>query len=124
VHAVLQSLESPALEPDTLDSFAPPLADDFGIALSALIGPSEGEGAEVFYLTVCSPTWLARATMFENSKGFEFIRNRLVVERWDAELIRRAVTDLCLHTSGADWHEVAIKLSRYLYWEFEDYSAR
>lgn len=57
-------------------------------------------GAEVFYLSVCSPTWLARATMFENAKGFEFLHHQLVIERWDAELIRRAVGDLCRHISG------------------------
>ncbi|TPW13657.1 MAG: hypothetical protein FD127_1892 [Acidimicrobiaceae bacterium] len=38
--------------------------------------------------------------MFENAKGFEFLHHQLVIERWDAELIRRAVGDLCRHISG------------------------
>lgn len=122
MHAVLRSLDSPALDPDTLDSYVPPIADDFGVLVSALIGPDDGEGEEIFYVTVCSPTWLARAAMAENAKGFEFVRHRLVVERWDPQLFHRAVSDLCSHASGSDWSEVANKLSRYLHWEFEDYT--
>lgn len=124
MHAVLRSLDSPALAPETLDTFEPPIPDDFGVLLTASIGPDNGPGDEVFYVTVCSPKWLAWATMTENVKGFEFVRHRLVVDRWDPDLFRRAIRDLCLHTSGADWTEVANKLSRYLAWEFEDYSER
>jgi hypothetical protein len=121
MHAALRSLESPDLAPDSLDSYNPPLPDDFGILLLALVGPADGDGEEAFYVTVCSPTWLSRATLTENAKGYEFVRHRLVVARWDPDLFRRAVGDLCSHTVGADWSEVANKLSRFFAWEFEDY---
>jgi hypothetical protein len=124
MQAVLRSLESPDLAPDSLDSYQPPIPDDFGILLMAMIGPKDGPGEEAFYVTVCSAKWLAWATMTENAKGFEFVRHRLAVNRWDPALFRRAVSDLCLHTSGHDWSEVASKLSRYLAWEFEDYVER
>ena len=122
MHASLRSLDSPDLAADSLDSYRPPLPDDFGILLLALIGPSDAAGEEAFYVTVCSAKWLARASLAENAKGFEFVRNRLVVDRWDPELFRRAIGDLCLRTSGNDWSEVGNKLSRYLAWEFEDYT--
>lgn len=98
------------------------MPDDFGVLLEAQIGPSGGHGEEAFYVTVCSPKWLAEATMSGNGKGYEFVQHRLVVRRWDPALVRRALADLCTHTSGGDWHEVATKLSRYLAWEFDDYT--
>ncbi len=123
MHARLHLLDSPDLAPDTLDSYQPPVPDSFGILCRAEIGPDDSDGHEAFYVTVCSPRWLAWATMTENAKGFEFVRHRLAVDRWDPSLFRRAISDLCIHTSGESWPDVAVKLSRYLHWEFEDYSA-
>src|SRR4051812_20124473 len=42
IHAVLRSLDSPALDTDTLDSYVPPIADDFGVLVSALSDPMTG----------------------------------------------------------------------------------
>ena len=122
MHAALRSLDSPDLAPETLETYKPPLPDDFGILLMAFIGPSDGAGEELFHVTVCSSKWLARATMAGPTKGYEFQRARLVVSRWDPDLFRRAISDLCLHAIGADWSDVANKLSRYLDWEFEGYT--
>lgn len=72
-------------------------------------------------MTVCTAKWLERAELDENAKDFEFVRHRLLVGRWDPDLVRRAVEDLCARTSGRDWREVATRLSRYLAWEFDDY---
>lgn len=124
VHAVLRSLDSAALLPDTLVTYRPPLPDDFGVLVDLEIGPSQGGGAEIFYVTVCTAKWLGRTALDEDFKGFEFLRHRLLIERWDPSLIRRAVADLCARTDGRDWNEVATRLSRYLAWEFEDYSPR
>jgi hypothetical protein len=44
-----------------------------------------------------------------------------LLDRWSAELVERAIADLCRHTEGETWQEVAQKLSRYARWEFEDY---
>lgn len=97
----------------------PPGAVEFGVNVTALLGPAGGEGEESFQLTVCTPAWVAENVAMP--KGFAFLRHHLVVERWDEELVRRAIQDLCLRNEGSDWPEVATKLSRYAYWEFEDY---
>ncbi len=39
----------------------------------------------------------------------------------DERALQRAIRDLCLRNEGSDWPDVATKLSRYAYWEFEDY---
>ena len=76
----------------------------------------DGHGGDLFYFTVVTAGWLA-----DNPppKGFEFAR-ALLVTRWDYETVRRAISDLSLHTEGRDWSEVATKLSRHARWEFED----
>ena len=43
------------------------------------------------------------------------------MERWDWEVVERAINDLCVRTEGDDWNQVATKLSRFGFWEFEDY---
>jgi len=45
----------------------------------------------------------------------------VLVERWDYEVVNRALRDLCRHTAGGDWDEIATKLRLYGNWEFEDY---
>ena len=49
------------------------------------------------------------------------MRHVLLVERWVAELVENAIRELCQTTSGESWGEVARRLARYGYWEFEDY---
>ena len=82
MHAVLRQLDSVDLGANSLDSYVPPNPDDFGILLSAHVGPSDQEGEELFYVTVCSPTWLASNAMRARSKGFTFVRDTLVVDAW------------------------------------------
>ena len=43
------------------------------------------------------------------------------LERWDYDVLVRAISDLCLRTEGEDWPEVATRLGRFGAWEFEDY---
>jgi hypothetical protein len=45
----------------------------------------------------------------------------LLLDRWDPELVERAIGDLCRRTEGENWHDIAVKLARYGHWEFEDY---
>ena len=98
---------------------APSDGDEFGVVVTAYLGPADGEGADLFELKVCTPGWLAETVA--TPQGFAFLRHHLVVERWDEGLVERAVRDLCVRNEGDDWKEVATKLSRYAYWEFEDY---
>jgi Immunity protein 8 len=106
------------IDGSSLGSFTPPDATDFQIAVTAHIGAAGEEGVDLFQLTVCSRTALAAQPL---PKGFAFQRHSLVVEAWDPRLVERALSDLCLRTEGQDWPDVAQRLARFLYWEFEDY---
>lgn len=118
MHAVVRSITSPDAGADPPSRYQPPSPDLFSVYLELEIGPSEGEGADVFGLTVCSPRWLLQQ---QRPKGFEFMHAALVLERWDPEELERAVHDLCRRTSGIDWKPIALSLGRYLAWEFADY---
>jgi hypothetical protein len=118
MRAELRSLHSADSKDGSLASFHPDDAGHFVLRVTALVGPAGQEGEEGFDFTVCSPAWLAQD---ELPKGFAFQRHTLLVARWDAGLVERAISDLCLRTEGEDWTEVAQKLSRFGRWEFEDY---
>jgi hypothetical protein len=115
VRAALKGLDSDGRD---LRDVAIDDAECFGLNLTASIGPADDDGAELFQLTACTARWLAEQDL---PKGFAFQRHTLLLQRWDPDLVARAVADLCRHTEGATWNEVATKLSRFAYWEFEDY---
>jgi hypothetical protein len=119
MHAVVRYLSSADPGADPLEHYRSPAAGPFCLALTAVVGPSDGPGDEIFQLTVCSPTWIAGD---DRPKRFEFLRATLVVEQWDLELVRRAIDDLCRRTTGETWHDVAMSLSRSMHWEFADYT--
>jgi hypothetical protein len=117
VYAQLRSLDS-ADALSGLEECRPDDPANFQLSVGAVIGPDDSPGGELFYFSVCTAQWL-----LENPppKDFEFLHHVLLVTRWDAEVVLRAIGDLCRRTVGDDWNEVALKLSRYGAWEFDDY---
>jgi Immunity protein 8 len=91
----------------------------FSLVVQAFVGNAEEQGDELFRFTVCTPSHLAPETRFE--RGFEFLRQVLLVAWWGAAMVARAISGLVRTTSGAGWNEFALNLSCYGYWEFEDY---
>jgi hypothetical protein len=98
--------------------YRPKEADRFGVILRLFVGPSSSEGEESFDLTVCTPSWLAAEC---ERDGFILGRHHLIVLSYDFEFIRRTLITLVERWGGATWQEVADKVSRIGYWEFEDY---
>ena len=48
-------------------------------------------------------------------------RHHLIVRGYDFSLLQRARVRLIERCSGETWQEVAGKIGRVAYWEFEDY---
>lgn len=100
------------------DSFEPVDPAWFGILVDVYLGPKDGPGEELFQFSVCSPSYMeADAALY----GTKWLRGYVLMPSWDYDALCRLVQDLCDRTEGADWHEVAMKLSRYMEWEFDDY---
>lgn len=103
---------------DDLEAWRPDDPGCFEPAVRAFVGPEGGGGEEMFDFRVCTAAWLEKNPP---PKGFEFLRSTLLLTRWDYLTLERALSDLCLHTSGDNWSEVVTRLSRFGGWEFEDY---
>jgi len=101
-----------------LNSYWPDQLDNFGFWVRAMVGPEDGEGSESFDIQVCTPEWLkSRYSDDEVLSG----RHMLIVFEYDLDKIKNKVSSYCDSCSGKTWQEIAGKLSRIGYWEFEDY---
>jgi hypothetical protein len=105
--------------------FAPADPSWFGILVDVLIGPDEGPrgpngelGEEIFRLSVCSPNYFEAEAALD---GTQWLRGYVLMPEWDYDALMQLIQQLCDRTEGADWNEVAWKLSRYMEWEFDDY---
>jgi hypothetical protein len=91
---------------------------EFSVFIQLSIGPAGERGEELFGITVCSPSGLevtlqqhdvlgGRALAFMTDYNYASLRSWL--ERQIAE------------ASGDSWEELAVQLSRFAAWEFDDY---
>jgi len=117
MRAKLRDLHSPDA-PTGLESYAPASARSFSLLVQATIGTEGSTAADLFDFLVVGPDWFAENP---SGKGFRWGRHYLVVDRWDYEVVRRAIADLCVHTEAQDWSEVAMRLASYGDWEFDGY---
>ncbi len=104
--------------PDGINAFAPSDLGNFQLVVAATIGTAGDQGGHLFYFSVVGADWFSRNVP---GKGFRWGKGHLILDAWDADVVRRAISDLCQHTSGESWEEIARKLARYGDWEFEDY---
>jgi hypothetical protein len=110
--AQLKDLHSTDAELETFRPDGP-----FGVSMFAEVGPASEPGEELFQFTVCTPEWFA-----QNMNGdFVLGRHFLFVKEYDYEALRNFVSSYCSRCVGASWREIAEKISRLGYWEFEDY---
>lgn len=86
-----------------------------------MVGPMGGPGSESFDILVCTPKWLAQVC---EKDGFVVGRHHLIVSNYNYSLLSSTIKELVEHHSGDTWREVAEKVGRIGYWEFEDYRDR
>lgn len=106
-----------SLDVDDLSAWSPD-RESWELGLRILAGPEGGAGEESFDVTVCNLGWLAERV---HCDGVVDGRHRLFVERFDWPLLRSYIERRVQQCEGSTWGEVAEKLARLGYWEFEDY---
>ena len=99
------------------------LPDDparFVLQARLLVGPSDDQGDESFYLTVCTPQWLAARV---RNEGIISGLHLLIVDAdsFDERAVRRWLEKKVSAMEAASWVELTARLSRIGWWEFEDY---
>jgi len=103
-----------------LTTYFPPDSYNFGFWLRAMIGPTNQDGEESFDIFICTPEWLKTNHALSD---VVWGRHFLIVFEYNLENIKQAISRYCVRCTGSSWQEVAIKLSRMGYWEFEDYQS-
>lgn len=114
--AVLKALISP--DAQNLAEYIPPDKASFGLLFQLLIGPEGEEGFESFQTVVCTPKWL---TDTHGKDEVVIGRHYLIVFAYNFERIMEEIQAFLDTCTGETWHEVALKVGRLGYWEFEDY---
>ena len=117
--AELKSFQSPDIY--DLEKYYPEIEDNFCFYLEISVGIKNAEGAEQFGITVCTPKWL-----LENKKDNEIIfgRHYLIVFEYNYQKIYGKIKSYIDKLDENSWEELALKVSRIGYWEFEDYHCK
>jgi len=102
----------------TVDSYRPEDPLCFEAWITAHIGPVDNEGEEIFQFRVTTPEFLAVGL---SDGAPQWMRHTLLVARYDPVAIRRALVEYLTRIDGQNWDELATKVGRIAFWEFEDY---
>src|SRR5260370_33082657 len=97
----IEITDVPDLDPA---KYVPQGPEDFRCTFGLTIEPANGAGGEQFYLTVCSPKWLAKAA---EKDGFVWGRHHLIVPEYNLKTITGIITKFVERCSGESWQEVA-----------------
>lgn len=112
LHARLLEIQG---TPDDLETFRPEDPENFQLSVALRIGPTDAEGGDFFYVSICTPSWLAKRVA---TGGPEWGTASLVVKRWDRDEIERFLQRWVATARGASWQDLASNLSRNANWEF------
>ena len=106
------------LEPDPSSVSSDPAV--FAVTALMLVGPEDGPGEETYELTVCTPEWLAKAA--RRARGIYEPRHHVVVnlETFERESLQAWLAYRVQGCEADTWSEVAERVSRFAYWEFEE----
>lgn len=116
MRAELKGLHSPDIF--DLENYHPESKDDFCFYLELFVGPKNQKGSELFGVTVCTPKWLLNNT---KKKELVFLNHYLIVSEYDYMNLYNRIREYIQSQDANSWEELAIKIGRSLYWEFEDY---
>lgn len=114
--AEIKYIYSPNIE--NLETHIPNEKDNFCFLLQVFVGIEDKEGEESFNFEICTPKWL-----LDNLKKDEIImgKNYIIVLEYNYEKLLQEIKTLINKCTGKSWNEIALKLSCFSRWEFEDY---
>jgi hypothetical protein len=114
MRAEIASFEWPDLERDGVDGSALSMT-----SLVFIARPLGSTGGETFQVRVCTPVGLNDLLARD---GVVVGRHLLFVSTIDIERIEASIRDRLRRLDADTWRELAEKIGRIGYWEFEDYT--
>lgn len=118
IRAEVRSIHLPDHE-GGLQAFTPRDTEDFSVHVQLILGPEDGQGEESFEFELLTPR--ALSGRLESQKGPLTGRHLVFVRRYDPDVVEAWIRRWVGECRGNDWTEVGHKLSRWAFWEFEDY---
>jgi hypothetical protein len=115
--AEVKYFHSPEIE--DLVNYQPEIQDNFCFLLQMMVGLKDVESEESFNITVCTPKWLLNNY---GNNDIIFGRHYLIVFQYDFNRISEKLTSFVNSLDENNWSELAEKISRIGFWEFEDYT--
>ncbi|MER7213267.1 Imm8 family immunity protein [Streptosporangium sp. NPDC000239] len=103
------------------ESQTPENPERFEILLQLFVGPVGEDSSESFDVLVCTPSFLSGEL---GDSGIIDGYHRIIVSRFDRELIESYIHKIVRSVEEATWDELAAKVGRLGHWEFEDYDHR
>lgn len=118
------------LQDDQLQAYWPEDLTNFCAIADMRIGSETGIGSDNFSLSICSPKWFEDNALrlqvthhsHEQRHELAFGRHYLFAEEYNEKKIKQAVMGIVNDAKGNDWPEIALYLSRYFRWEYEDHT--
>src|SRR6266404_4831863 len=111
MRARIKSIISPDV-PD-LERWIPAEPNFFGFALEVGVGPADQKGAEVFQITVCTPSWFER-----KMSGNEVVsgEHTLFMPRYSYRALVNLLERRCHRCEGPTWKDIANELRLLGHW--------
>ena len=95
-----------------------PSSESVWYTLTLHIGTSDRQGADLFSVTVCTPTGLNDAKQDGFAPGPE---PPIVLSEYSWPEVVEAVQDRIQDCQGSDWGNIQTKLRKRFRWEYENY---
>lgn len=102
------------------EEYCPEDGEYFGLWVTITIGPDDEEGGHLYQMLVCTPKWL-RNEFLPQHGGCAWGRHMLIISHYDRELIKSEIKHYVENCTGDNFWEMAQKVARVAFWEFEDY---
>ena len=99
-----------------MKNFSPSHGDSFNLYVQAEIGPDNDNGSNIFGFNICNTKWID-----ENLESAIFGKGLIIVNNYNFEKIKEKIENLCSKIQEDTWNDLAIRISRYGQWEYEDY---
>lgn len=111
----LQSFVLYSADVENLASWQPPEGEPWEVNVQVFVEPGPGEA---FQFQLRSLPWLQARLAHQ---GAVLTGRSMFVERYDYELVERAVAQAVAECRTSDWDTFAASLNTYMEWEFENY---
>jgi hypothetical protein len=111
----LKTLMSPDLD---ITTWEPTSLEEVWVALEMEIGLAGDEKADLFQVVVATPEGVRKHAREDVISK----RGMLILSRFSSDVLKEALNQILSECAADSWNESVLKLQRYFYWEYEDYT--